>query len=530
MRIQLLITFLLCCTIHTLSSQNTATGVFESFLMQDVYMNENQSFYASSRQILMVDENNDKVIIEDRDISNACLKGKFLDFEEGWVYLGWDVFDIDYFRPVIFVKQFENGTLTDHSISYSDELDGRTKAVAFQSPDSIYILFEYASYSKIVTVNSNSEIVASSMLELEDLNELILIENNLNLIVGDKSLYTFRDDAVIDELTFFDDIIEVKNYSDNRIEVLTEDNIFWLDHTLTITRTIPIPFNSRKSKSIHSYGGITYLVENDDDSSYISSIDNPGNINLEFTEMSSILYQEIKVLDNKFALWGINTCPFSRSILKLDFDGVDYMLPTSDIGIDELTVEHAGNTIDTIIDNGMEITFLTAHFNWEVTVTNYDDKVIDQYNIHSANDGYGPPPFINILEAMPLDAGESRTYSGDFSIINHDHKPFSFYTWISSNAVDVSCNDNSIKSSVLSSVKNMNTPEFVIYPNPAHNEILTDFTDSFSFKVLDTKGSIVLIKNQHTNNRIDIDMLRPGMYFIQIQTKDFQTTKSFVKL
>lgn len=496
---------------------------------QDVHIVDEDVYYSTRFGIYKIEDNNEKSIIEERGWSQLCLRGKFFENNDGWAYLGWQFYEIDFSQPILLLRTFADQALQEYTINLTDKVNGRIEAASYQSLDSIYVLSNTFDGYHLNLINADSEIVHSSKIELSNLKELIQMQNDLILIVGQNSLHTFKSGEIIDEFIFGTSIIDINYVSNTHFEILTENNIYWLNHSFSIIRIIPLPNNGRVPVSIFSQENTTYLIEHENFDSYISSIDDSGNILSEFKELPLIHYEHIKIYDDKFAIWGDNLCPHSFNILKLDIEGVDYAIPTVDFGIEELTVNHIGNTTDTVIIDGDLFTFTKSQFAWAMKITNFGSEPIDRYYVNSDNSGFGSPRFISFMEDEVLNSGESRDHSGSFSITNFNGSLLNFFTWVNTNQLDRACTDNSYFTSTITNTQEIEKKNIDLYPNPAFNEIFLSVPNGYDYSIYDVQGVLHQQVRSHTSQNIDISTLPPGLYYIRLKSDNLQTTKKFVK-
>ncbi len=80
----------------------------------------------------------------------------------------------------------------------------------------------------------------------------------------------------------------------------------------------------------------------------------------------------------------------------------------------------------------------------------------------------------------------------------------------------------------------INSPKdnsFMTYPNPAHDIIY--FKDNSTFpekaEIFDMSGRLMKIVNTGSDNSINISMLKPGIYFLQLNTSEGKYVIKFIK-
>ncbi len=70
----------------------------------------------------------------------------------------------------------------------------------------------------------------------------------------------------------------------------------------------------------------------------------------------------------------------------------------------------------------------------------------------------------------------------------------------------------------------------VLYPNPARGKIFFDMEEALqSYRIYDINGRRILFGNSKNNERIDIGMLAPGVYFLEIKVRDGLRRARFIK-
>jgi len=84
---------------------------------------------------------------------------------------------------------------------------------------------------------------------------------------------------------------------------------------------------------------------------------------------------------------------------------------------------------------------------------------------------------------------------------------------------------------VLLSTPENNLEELNIFPNPANNILnVQSATNNFdSVSITDINGRIINSLKNWASNQIDISALKPGIYFITIQSSEGKITKKFIK-
>ncbi len=525
MKNTLLVSFFFTFSFVLAKSQSQPNAFVEDYNIHAVIVKEDATYYAISTDIVKVDDNNVKTIVDNRSTFNACLEGKFYDQPEGWTYLGWRYLNDDAIFPRLILSQYQNGTVNRKEIDFLNQSNnlGSFISATYQSNDSIFILVEKWNDYKIVIVNSAADILESSQLDLHYLKEMILIDKDINLIIGDSNLYIWKGNNIENHTSFEDKIIDVKYYHNKRIEVLTEDNIYWLNTSLELQKTIPLPINSRTTKAFYTANDLTYLIEIENNQSYISSIDTLGNNSDVFVESPDIVYEDLKIYNDRFNIWGVTDCFLSGSIIKMDLDGLDFEIPTIDIAIDELITIDISDMTDTIFP-------IERNFSWQITVTNYGSEAIGRYTVNSNSKNEGNDPYISFSNQDPLLPSESRIHEGEFSYIESSASiPPDVTTWIGADKLDENCTNNVLHTSLVTSTIDKPQQDIRLYPNPTTNEIWIEHANDFSYKIYNMTGAILHSAENYHEKYINVEFLPSGFYIIEIQTYNHKVFETFFK-
>jgi hypothetical protein len=104
MKYPFLITLCFLFTNSILTAQVLPIAIVEDYGIQDVIIKNGETFYATITDIIKIDQNNNKIIIDNRSQSNACLEGQFFDQANGWIYLGWEDVEIDLGLPILLIR------------------------------------------------------------------------------------------------------------------------------------------------------------------------------------------------------------------------------------------------------------------------------------------------------------------------------------------------------------------------------------------------------------------------------------------
>jgi hypothetical protein len=198
--------------------------------------------------------------------------------------------------------------------------------------------------------------------------------------------------------------------------------------------------------------------------------------------------------------------------------------------------ELAGKFQAATIQSMDSIYILNGRWNdFQLLTVNINGATINQYTVNSSPIDFGASPFINFIELEPLLSIETRMHSGTFSFIKFDDDDDDdltlwFNTWISTDKLDSDCSDNSVSNlAVITSIKENEITDIVLYPNPTRNEVRIDYTNNFSYKIFDANGNLKLAQKDNQQQTIDMKYLPSGMYYIELRSADFNLIKKIVK-
>ncbi len=177
---------------------------------------------------------------------------------------------------------------------------------------------------------------------------------------------------------------------------------------------------------------------------------------------------------------------------------------------------------------------LGGNFEWLCnTFTNYVNCVV--INDNSSND-------ISIPSSSLIpNSGNTYSSSGD-NIVYTGSKEIN-YTYRSSiptgninrtqNQGEFNCDLDCNKiGSIIVSIYNYNSNVNSIYPNPAQNKIIANFSNdigNFNYKIYDALGKAILEGESFNNNEIDISLIPIGIYFIKLNSKNTISSAKFIK-
>ncbi|MDF1698376.1 MAG: T9SS type A sorting domain-containing protein [Saprospiraceae bacterium] len=530
--------YIIAITLCTYSSlclhaQTYPVTLVENAEILDVIIQDNTTFYASFTDLIRVESDNSKTILDDRSGDSATLKGQFIEKQNGWYFLGWDYLSTDVVLPILLLREYDGDTTTNYTISFLDDLfndfQGTIEGVSFQSKDSIFLLMKNFTTYKIIGVNTQSEIFHTVDLDINQLRDLKYLQPNLHLIVGKESLFLFNNEVVVKEKDFNTEIIDLKTYPNGRIEVLTNTNMYWLDVDLNIIKTIPLLSSNRTPVASFTSDNRSYLIETENDQSYILTLDTLGNLIAEFEEIPNMKYKGLYVHEKKFAIWGFNKgCNISGHSLKLDEIHFESTIPTNDISMNYLDISLDSIRIDTTYSNNNISIHSYYVYKWELEVSNKGLNAISDYRVGSRKITFGAPTFIQFDENESLEIGKSRTHNGSFEYYNE--VPY-VSAWVGTPKIDSDCSDNSLNTILLTPTLEENEiNSFYVYPNPANNYLTIDNSTMEYVNVFDTNGALVLNQPMIKNERIDISVLKPGLYFLFLYSNNSINTIKFVKI
>lgn len=90
------------------------------------------------------------------------------------------------------------------------------------------------------------------------------------------------------------------------------------------------------------------------------------------------------------------------------------------------------------------------------------------------------------------------------------------------------CIDN-FEFDVVSSTEDESFSDLKVFPNPAYDVLNIKFEDAVKFRIINSKGQVVLSESTSTN-QIDISILTSGIYNLIVSTEKGEATRRFIKL
>ena len=78
--------------------------------------------------------------------------------------------------------------------------------------------------------------------------------------------------------------------------------------------------------------------------------------------------------------------------------------------------------------------------------------------------------------------------------------------------------------------ENKNKFEFNIYPNPAQNQLVIDSDSKFKKLIIHAVSGAVVYSQANSNSIINIENLKPGVYYVTLINDNKRSTKKFIKL
>jgi hypothetical protein len=83
---------------------------------------------------------------------------------------------------------------------------------------------------------------------------------------------------------------------------------------------------------------------------------------------------------------------------------------------------------------------------------------------------------------------------------------------------------------VTSGIEELTTKTIKVFPNPAKDILTLDLEENIEIvSIIDITGKTVFVHAAMTNNKLNIDFLQTGTYFLRIQTSDFVGVSKFIK-
>lgn len=143
---------------------------------------------------------------------------------------------------------------------------------------------------------------------------------------------------------------------------------------------------------------------------------------------------------------------------------------------------------------------------------------------------------VNQVAGFPGESGSPMiSIDNDVSYTN-----FGVLTWSGGNRHTVFSKEEfysfkRIIESTVSSLDNISTPTFKIYPNPLRNTLNIRFentnSDDFEYRVIDGQGKIIKVgKLPFNHNQIDLEELIQGVYFIQVVSSNQIFSQKIIKI
>jgi hypothetical protein len=128
------------------------------------------------------------------------------------------------------------------------------------------------------------------------------------------------------------------------------------------------------------------------------------------------------------------------------------------------------------------------------------DKLIQELSLEESLDGSN----FNQIAKIELNQGDNNSSSGNYVIDQYNKKAYYRASFVNQNKICIFSN--------VVSASSCNTLNSLIYPNPATNEIIISNGDLATYSILDNNGKLVL--KGSTYNKVDIQALRPGIYYV----------------
>ena len=512
---------------HSIQSQSDPTALIEQGDFLDVIEMDDGTYIATTDRIFKINSDGTQKTIKIFLSYRKYLKGKFIKNGNGWDYVTSDLFDIDYIRNGNAVFHFDGLTLKENYLNFikGDLLGEDIIGINYISDDSIHVLVKRGPYYRVRTFDIEENLKNTVELNVPKVNQFILLNDNSHYIVCDKEIFHLKDGEIKKVQSFDRYILDVSYYPESKkLDILFRGEIWSMDKDFELKPTkFYTEFDDRKPVAIYTNDSITYLVEQEDNQSYIRAFG--YGINYEYKERGGIQYKDIKIIGNKYFMWGSNSCPFGN-FMKIDIDGVDYQVPTINLSIDNFIVDLVSFTLH----SGSQLA--THDYAWSFDVTNLSDKKVDSFSIESNVLNYTVKP-INIKDHDGLMIGEKRSYEGSFTIVRNQYShPNYLFAGLRTYELDSDCSDNSASSGeLLTTIKEEELfDRFLLFPNPTSDYLNVSPNESFHYKIFDSTGQLLIDQYKAGNKQIDVESLKPGLFYIQIQLENESITYNFIKI
>lgn len=501
-------------------AQSNPYVVIEDDIIQDVLVQGDKTYVATSRSIVEIDAAGNKRYLDDR--YSVYLNGRLFEKEDGWIYIGWRYFADDHTLPNLLLANWDGDTLTRKHVSFLDISFATHLAVTYQSEDSIYILADDFDKARIFQINKNGSLLNDDSHDLGTVKDMLLLKDNINLVVGWSKLFKIRDESIIDNVNANAKILDAYiNREEETIDVLTEAEIRIYDFEFNLLETFPIPNSERERQAFFREDGINYLLEHGDRQSVIVALDVGGNIMSEHEEDGDVLYNDLRVKDGQYKVWGGNYCPIGKHILKSDTVQFQSQIPLIDLKLDFFTADLIGLTYDTVVHSNGNTSITKKYvYSWSLSVSNLGDQVVEHYRASSTRIHYFyGPRYLEFTEDEALIPGESRTHEGQFELTTHSGSSpnFHFSVWVGTDKYDLDCADNVLQHSLTTtSVSFEDLPEWKLYPNPTDGILYVDEMEEYSFSIYNLQGLLCQKGWMNADGKIDLTGLSKGIYIVQI--------------
>ena len=512
---------------HSIQSQSDPTALLEKRQFLDVTEMDGITYVATIEKLFKIYPDGyteDIVSIS----SNQYYEGRFYQKEDHWTYVGVHDNKGDYSGHAFTIKHYDGKTLKEHFIGDITwrEFYELVIGVTYVNDDSIFILTKRFEDYKVRQYNIESELINTIEIEVPKVNDFILLNDNSHLIVCQSELFLLKGN----ELTTIyraesNRIYDVSYYpKTGQLDVLQKDEIWKLNEDFEIidgkfyTRV-----DERRPQAIYSNDSTYFVLEVEGFNSFIRAFG--YGMKYEYKERGGIKYKNIKIIGNNYFMWGSNLCPFGN-FMKIDIDGVDYQVPTINLSIDNFIVDLVSYTLH----SGSQS--VSHDYAWSFDVTNLSDKKVDSFSIESNVLNYTLKP-INIKDHDGLMVGEKRSYEGSFTIVRYQYShPNYLFAGLKTYELDSDCSDNSASSGeLLTTIKEEELfDRFLLFPNPTSDYLNVSPNESFRYKIFDSTGQLLIDQYTAGNNQIDVESLKPGLFYIQIQLENESITYNFIKI
>lgn len=518
-----------------MNAQSTFTPNVEvdNYPIQDVLYTDTSTIYCTTKGVYEVKADNS--ILEIEEARHLTVQNEFTLTDEGWVLLGYDISGGDYI-----ISGFELIVNTGDSI-YSkskiyylpEEFDYNIVDMAFESVDSIYALVEDSGNYSLAILNSDGDIVNLENLMGSSFSDILSVEHGVVLLVNGNTIQRYENfELTASYSAGF--IIDINFHrEDDYLEVINEDKLIHLDVFLNPIKQISLPQDENEIVAGYHNGGVSYLLYQLEDNSYIHGYDSLGALVYQHESIFDLEYNDLMVQGGRFTVWGRNSCSRSNHFIKMDIDGFDSEFELTNLNIDFFEAELDSIVFDTIVQsNGNEYIRQRVTFGWKLRVVNEGESTIDKVKVISNSPYLGNPSYIYFESEEILEPGESIEFDGSFSFYTSVFSSV-IHLIVHSDKLDSDCEDNHVfqlLETSTTSTSQLEVKKLSIYPNPTTDKINIDVSGGVNYKISDNTGKSI-IEGVILGSAVDVSSLCSGIYFLTVMSpSEGVITKKFVKI